>query len=276
MKKRVCLFLFVFFSFFAFSSETTGKIAVFNTLRLGKSKKNYKMTASVIKDFDIIGLLEVMNRSGVEKLIKELEIETGKKWNYYLSPYPVGESSYKEYYAYIWQDKRVKFVKERGYYQSENKEFSREPYGVDFKIEEFDFTLVLVHIIFGKEERRRRGEIFKLNKVYDFFQNSDSNENDIIIAGDFNMSALDESFENLLNHKDKIICVIDPIIKTTLGKSGLSSSYDNMFLSTIHTWEFTGESGAVDFSEEKYKERKESISDHLPIFIEVEIVKDDD
>jgi len=276
MKRIGYVLLFILLSFSTFSEGTIGKIAVFNTLKLGKNKKNYQMTASVIKDFDLIGLLEVMNRSGVEKLVKELENETGEKWDYYLSPYPVGESSYKEYYAYLWQSKKAKFLKERGYYQSENKEFSREPYGIDFKIGKFDFTLVLVHIVFGKEERRRRGEIFKLGKVYDYFQDLDPKENDIIIAGDFNMPALDESFENLLNHRDKIIYVIDPVIKTTLGKNGLSSSYDNMFLSNIHTWEFTGESGAVDFSEEKYKERKDNISDHLPIFIEVEISKDDD
>lgn len=274
--KKIGNIVLVFFllSFGVLSS--TANIASFNALRLGNSQKNYPMTASVLADFDLIGLQEVMNQKGVEKLVYFLEKETKEKWDYHISPYSVGESSYKEYYAYIWKTNKVTFLQERGFYTSEFKEFSREPYGADFKIGEFDFTYVLIHIVFGKDESRRRGEIFKMHKVYDYFQDMDSNENDIIIAGDFNMPALDESFENLLKHKDEIIYIIDPIMKTTLGKSGLSSSYDNIFLSNIHIQEFTGYSGSIDFTEGKYDDRKKNISDHLPIFFQVDTSVDDD
>ncbi|MDR3259634.1 MAG: endonuclease/exonuclease/phosphatase family protein [Fusobacteriaceae bacterium] len=270
--KKILLILSIL-SFVSFSD--TAKIASFNTLRLGKNNKDYKLMANVISQFELVGLVEVMNKNGLENLVRALEKKTGEKWGYHISPYSVGNSEYKEYYGYVWKKDKVKFIKESGFYPGEN-EYSREPYGAGFKIGSFDFTLILVHIIFGKEESRRRGEIFKLNKVYDYFQNQDLDENDIIIAGDFNFIAFDESFENLLNHKDKIIYALDPVIKTTLGANKLSSSYDNIFLSLIHTDEFTGKSGAVDFTDEKYKEMKEKISDHLPIFIEVDILEDDD
>ncbi|MGF6907316.1 endonuclease/exonuclease/phosphatase family protein [Fusobacterium sp. PH5-44] len=268
------ILMFLLLSFIALAS--TSNIASFNVLRLGNSQKNYPMTASVLADFDLIGLQEVMNQKGVEKLVYFLEKETKEKWDYHISPYSVGESSYKEYYAYIWKANKVVFLKERGFYSGETKEFSREPYGADFKIGEFDFTYVLIHIVFGKDESRRRSEIFKMHKVYDYFQNLDNDENDIIIAGDFNMPALDESFENLLGHKDEIIYIIDPVMKTTLGKNGLSSSYDNIFLSNKYTQEFTGYSGSIDFTEGKYGDRKKNISDHLPIFFQVNILTDDD
>jgi endonuclease/exonuclease/phosphatase family metal-dependent hydrolase len=270
--KKILLILSIL-SFVSFSS--TAKIASFNALRLGESNKDYKLMANVISQFELIGLVEVMNKNGIENLVRALEKETVQKWGYHISPYSVGSSNYKEYYGYVWQKDKVEFIKESGFYPNED-EYSREPYGADFKIGNFDFTLVLVHIIFGKDEAGRRSEIFKLNRVYDHFQNQDLDENDIIIAGDFNFIAFDESFENLLNHKDKIIYVIDPVIKTTLGANKLSSSYDNMFLSLIYTDEFTGKSGAVDFTDERYKEMKEKISDHLPIFIEVDITEDDD
>ena len=257
-------------------SAQEGYIASFNTLRLGRNSKDYILTAQVVELFDIVGLIEVMNEEGVEKLVDTLNDISDEKWDYHISPYPTGNNSYKEYFAYVWKRDKVKFLKERGYYPDDEKKFSRKPYGADFKIGEFDFTFVLAHSIFGKGESARRAEAFRLNEVYDYFQDLDPDENDIILAGDFNLSAFDEAFEKLLMHKDKVIYAINPVIKTTLGQKGLASSYDNMFLSTIYTTEFEGKSGAIDFTQEKYKEMKEKISDHLPIFIVVNIDEDDD
>ena len=96
------------------------------------------------------------------------------------------------------------------------------------------------------------------------------------MAGDFNLSAFDEAFDKLVLHKDKITYVLNPTIKTTLGKNSLASSYDNMFISKIYTGEFNGKSGALDFTNENFREMKERVSDHLPIFIVVDTEKDDD
>ncbi|WP_291256811.1 endonuclease/exonuclease/phosphatase family protein [Fusobacterium sp.] len=270
--KRVILYLLLSFSLFAQEAY----IASFNTLRLGKSQKDYKLLSNVLKNFDIVGLVEVMSVEGLEKLVKELEKESGEKWEYHISPYSVGRHSYKEYYAYVWKKERVNFLQERGFYPDEKDEFERPPYGADFKIDNFDFTMIMVHTIFGKKESQRRAEAFKIDKVYDYFQNLDESENDIIIAGDFNLSAQDEAFENIVKHNDEIIYTVSPKIKTTIGKEKLANSYDNMFLSKIYTQEFDGKSGALDFTKKKYKLMREKISDHLPIFIVVNTEFDDD
>lgn len=253
-----------------------GYIASFNTLRLGKAQKDFNYMSKVLKEFDIIGLIEVMNSVGVEKLVKELEKESGTTWRYHISPYAVGSTSYKEYFAYIWKSDRVEFLEARGFYPDEVKGFERPPYGADFKIDNFDFTFILVHSKFGKKESERRAEAFAMDSVYDYFQGLDENENDIIIAGDFNLSAYDESFEKLLNHSDDIGYAISPRIKTTLGKDKLANSYDNMFLSKIYTSEFKGKSGALDFTKKQYRVMKDKVSDHLPIFIVVDTEFDDD
>lgn len=274
MKKIKLIFIYFLLVAVIFAQE--GYIASFNTLRLGKSQKDYTLMAQTLEMFDIAGLIEVMDVEGVEKLVNALNKISEEKWDYHISPYPVGKNSYKEYFAYVWKKDKVEFLKERGFYKDLENKFARPPYGADFKIGEFDFTFVLVHSIFGKNESLRRAEAFKMNEVYDYFQNMDSKENDIIIAGDFNLSGFDEAFEKLLSHTDKLIYVLNPTIKTTLGKKNLANSYDNMFLSTFYTKEFTGKSGALDFTQGQYRLMKNKISDHLPIFIVVEISKDDD
>ena len=271
MKKMLLILVFCMTSFLSFAEEAY--IASFNILRLGDdTNKNLVKTAQIIAPFDIIGLVEVIHKDGVENLVKVLNKETKEKWEYHISPYGVGSRKHKEFFAYVYKKNKVKFIKSEGFYKNGKSTLLREPYGATFKINKFDFTFVLVHTIYGKDEASRKAENFKMVKVYDYFQDRDKREKDIIIAGDFNLYALDESFKPLLKHKD----VLDTSIKTTLSPRGRANSYDNMFLSTKYTQEFTGVSGAIDFAEGNYAEMRKTISDHLPIFIVVETSEDDD
>jgi len=275
------IFIYFLISFSVFSQEAY--IASFNSLHLGWDKnKDYKSIPEFLSLFDLIGLQEVMKKDGVKKLTAELEKTTGEKWKYLISDYSVGSKRYREYYAYIWKDDKVKLVnKKRGFYKSSKesegkREYMRKPYGADFKIGEFDFTYVLCHVVYGDSIRERRAEAYLLDKVYTYFQDIDENEQDILIGGDFNLPAYDDSFRRLFSHEDQIFYGIDPVNKTTIGKRGLSNSYDNIFYSYKHTKEFTGNSGVIDFTRGNYSEVRKSISDHLPVFIEVDTTEDDD
>ena len=251
-------------------------IASFNILRLGASKKDMPQTAKILQGFDIVGLVEVINRDGVEELVDELNKQGNEKWDYHISPFGVGSSKYKEYFAYVYKKDKVKFIKSEGFYKNGKSPLLREPYGATFQIGNFDFTFVLVHTIYGNNESQRKAENFKMVDVYNYFQDRDEKENDIFIAGDFNLYALDESFKPLYKHADKITYAIDPAIKTTIGAKGRANSYDNFFFSQKYSQEFTGSSGALDFSGDNPKLMREIISDHIPVFIVVETSKDDD
>lgn len=276
MKKILTIF-FIFISLAVYGSpEGKAYIGSFNALRLGESKKDYKELSNILVLLDIIGLQEVSNREGVETLVDELSKNTNEKWDYHISPYPVGTKKYKEYYAYIWKKDKVNFIKPRGFYKDKGDKFIREPYGADFKIGEFDFTFVIIHAVYGKNKSVRIAEAMNLPKVYDYFQNLDEKENDIIIGGDFNLSVRSEGFSNLLNHKDKIINCISPNMKTTIGTKGYANQYDNIFISQVYTKEFTGRSGGIDTANGNYKKTRELISDHIPVFIEADTSKDDD
>ena len=279
MKKGKLLLSIIFALFFSLSvlsSADEAYIASFNILRLGAAKKDMVQTAKILKGFDIVGLVEVINRDGVEELVDELNKQSDEKWDYHISPFGVGSSKYKEYFAYVYKKDKVKFIKSEGFYKNGKSSLLREPYGATFQIGNFDFTFVLVHTIYGNNESQRKAENYKMVDVYNYFQDRDEKENDILIAGDFNLYALDESFRPLYKHADKITYAIDPAIKTTIGAKGRANSYDNFFFSQKYSQEFTGSSGALDFSGDNPKLMREIVSDHIPVFIVVETSKDDD
>ena len=279
MKKGKLLLSIIFALFFSLSVLSLADeayIASFNILRLGAAKKDMVQTAKILEGFDIVGLVEVINRDGVEELVDELNKQSDEKWDYHISPFGVGSSKYKEYFAYVYKKDKVKFIKSEGFYKNGKSSLLREPYGATFQIGNFDFTFVLVHTIYGNNESQRKAENYKMVDVYNYFQDRDEKENDILIAGDFNLYALDESFRPLYKHADKITYAIDPAIKTTIGAKGRANSYDNFFFSQKYSQEFTGSSGALDFSGDNPKLMREIVSDHIPVFIVVETSKDDD
>ena len=274
--KLLSIIFALFFSLSVLSLADEAYIASFNILRLGAAKKDVVQTAKILKGFDIVGLVEVINRDGVEELVDELNKQSDEKWDYHISPFGVGSSKYKEYFAYVYKKDKVKFIKSEGFYKNGKSSLLREPYGATFQIGNFDFTFVLVHTIYGNNESQRKAENYKMVDVYNYFQDRDEKENDILIAGDFNLYALDESFRPLYKHADKITYAIDPAIKTTIGVKGRANSYDNFFFSQKYSQEFTGSSGALDFSGDNPKLMREIVSDHIPVFIVVETSKDDD
>ncbi|WYW09419.1 endonuclease/exonuclease/phosphatase family protein [Fusobacterium nucleatum] len=274
--KLLSIIFVLFFILSTLSLADEAYIASFNILRLGAAKKDMVQTAKILKGFDIVGLVEVINRDGVEELVDELNKQSDEKWDYHISPFGVGSSKYKEYFAYVYKKDKVKFIKSEGFYKNGKSSLLREPYGATFQIGNFDFTFVLVHTIYGNNESQRKAENYKMVDVYNYFQDRDEKENDILIAGDFNLYALDESFRPLYKHADKITYAIDPAIKTTIGAKGRANSYDNFFFSQKYSQEFTGSSGALDFSGDNPKLMREIVSDHIPVFIVVETSKDDD
>lgn len=281
---KIIIFILVITNIFA---SEGGLIASFNTLHLGWKGKSYYKQAEVLKDFDIVALQEVMKQDGLKRLVKELERVSGEEWLYHMSKEGLGRSNrYREHYAFIYKKEKVQFIKSLGTYKELNDEFIREPYGAMFKINNFDFVLVNNHSIFGDRKADRQGEALELLNVYEYFQNLAGDEKDIILLGDFNLPAYDDSFADLFKSSYEIFYAIDPTNLTTVGKSSLSSSYDNIFYSYLYTKEYTGRNGVLDFTSfDKYIEKygddrflvlRKELSDHLPVYIEVDTSYDDD
>ena len=70
--KLLSVIFALFFRLSILSLADEAYIASFNILRLGSAKKNMIQTAKILQGFDIVGLVEVINRDGVEELVDEL------------------------------------------------------------------------------------------------------------------------------------------------------------------------------------------------------------
>ena len=251
-------------------------LASFNVLRLGEKEKDYRTLAKIISKFDIIGLEEVMNEKGLKKLRGYLEKETKSKWEYFISENSVGSENYREYYGYIYKKDLIDEQKPLGFYDEKNEnEFMREPYGMYFKVKNFDFVFILAHSIFGDKEKQRVIEASNYINVYEYFMKK-SKETDIIIAGDFNLPGNDFGFRNL-----KLRYNVEPLLDadvelTTFSDMKLVSSYDNFFINKDYTQEYTGKKGVYNYLKNNNKYMKQYISDHLLIFSEYNINEDRD
>lgn len=215
-----------------------------------------------------------MDLRSLKKLNRRLNKETNQKWEYILSPKLLGSQEYKEYYAFIFKSSIIDDYEILGVYKNgESKEFIRDPFAVKFRSNKFDFVLINVHSIFGKNKKERRKEARNYENVYRYFRNI-SNEEDIILLGDFNLSSNDKAF-NDLKENFNLKALIDPrLFKTTISEKKLVNTYDNMFFNRNKLKEYTKRYGVYDFTKNNNKEIIKYISDHLLIFAEFENSKD--
>lgn len=248
------------------------QIATYNLYRLGwaESELKFEQLAENMKNFDLIGVTEVMNQTGTKspyyglhRLKFYLEQKTGEPWAFWVSERSAGNSpQYQEYYAYFWKSRKISLERTLGFYAEQNSyQFIREPYGAVFKAGVFDFTLVLSHIIYGEAKWERQYEVRQLDLAYQYFQEKNGAENDVIILGDFNLPASDSAFAKLWN-QDEFTYALNPKSCTTC-----CNSYDNILYSRIYTKEIQGEAKVYPAS---------WISDHRPVYALFEAELDDD
>ena len=254
MKRFISIIFLVLSVSFAFSQELL--VATYNILRLGDGTKDYPTLASVVSHFDVLGAIEVMDTSGMER-VKEYLPES---WSYGVSEKSVGTKKYKEYFGYFFNNNSVT-VEPLGFYPNISSEFIRPPYGIKVtsKSSGISFNLVICHLIFGNSSAERIREAQSLGKVYSYFESKTGNTKTTIIAGDFNL----ESIKNFKSLTDLGLPEVSTMKKTTLGVTSTSNDYDHMFVgrnikpriveSDVYYW-------TTDWNTRK------TVSDHFPVY----------
>jgi len=276
-------------------------IASWNLTNFGVQKRkqdHLKIMAEIISPFDIVAVQEIADNLGdFHKLLNLL----GNKWDMVYSD----TAGNKERLAFLYRtDRAIRTgltaeLAMRGYERrqisiqvsTDDPEgdtfdgFNRNPYMVNFLADQFECTMVNVHLYWSNMIWRRL-ETMALGKWAKSRVNKDyPPNNDIILIGDFNMPEAkpgDKIFEEL----DKVGLQI-PKYGTQLVGSNLAgdADYDELaFFPRRTKSNFTGNMGVFDFDKELFpalwksedREQREKfyqyvryyIADHRPIWAE--------
>ena len=230
--------------------------------------------AQTLIDYDFIAIVEVRDEAVLRRTEQLLE-EGGRDYDYLMSP-PVG-AKVKERYAFLFDRGMVRVIEDGEVFPDPNDAFLREPYFASFRVGEFDFTVIAVHIIWGNSVVQRRHEVQELASVYQAVQAANGAEQDVILLGDFNRNPDDpEAYRPLLD-----IPMMTQLFQLP-QKSHVkdTSLYDNIFFQMHHLTEYTGDSGIDRFDETDFGNDDAAaslaVSDHRPVWGTFHTANDDD
>ena len=233
-----------------------------------------RQICQTIMDYDFIALIELRD----ENILKRTEamLETmGKDYDYQISD-EVGRGV-KERYAFLYDRSNVKVVEAGEIFPDPDDVFIREPYYATFASGQFDFTIIAVHVIWGNTVGARREEIKKLAHVYEYVQQMNPSEQDVLLVGDFNREPDDLKSYGQLRSITSMISLFDLPLKSHVEDTSL---YDNIWFQSDHTREYKDISGIDRFDETDFgnddSQAKLAVSDHRPVWAEFRTTQDDD
>jgi endonuclease/exonuclease/phosphatase family metal-dependent hydrolase len=255
--------------------------------------------AEIISRFDVVAIQEL--RGNLDALRLTLSI-LGRNWGLILTDVTKGDPGNDERMGFLFDTRRVnlsglacEIVIDEAYLKDRSrnlleKQFARTPYAVGFQSLQKRFTLVSLHVQWGKadtEEERRKKRIPELQAIADWMHEWAEDENawdsNLIVLGDFNIVGKDRDLLKAFSSTG--LAIPDDLMElprtlSGIGKLGEERLYDQI------AWFKDGKGltgldrhyqrgGNFDFSEfaMKYlnlrpKKLSWRISDHLPLWVE--------
>jgi len=263
-------------SFRDFDNSIT--LASFNIQVFGKSKRSkpgvMRILTGIVSSYDITAIQEFRDKEmkTLPIFVDQINSRSEKTFSYVGSP-RLGRTNSKERYGFVFDVNRVRQIGRAYVWPDPEDIFEREPFIVQFKSGNFDYTLVNVHI----KPKDATREIMALETVVNDILIS-NNERDVIVLGDFNADG-DYFNENISGgiRSNFYTWVIDDSVDTTLARSDYT--YDRIvFLTQFTTEDFKGTSGVFRFDEfynlDPVSAKK--VSDHYPIYAEFYTNRDSD
>ena len=236
-----------------------------------------KAIARTIADYDFIAIVELRDET-VLKRTQKILAQMGNAYQYQFSP-AVGRGS-KERYAFLYKSNLVSVVKRGELYPDAadgKDDFSRDPYWATFRAGQFDFSVIVVHVIWGDTVAPRKAEVRALADVYRYVQEVNGTEEDVLLVGDFNRNPNDaESYSRLLAIPS-MTRLFELPQKSHIRDSSL---YDNIYFQMNAVTEYLGRSGIDKFDETDFgnddKDANLAVSDHRPVWAVFSLIQDDD
>ena len=155
--------------------------------------------AQTLADYDFIAIVELRDEVVLQRTQRIL-LQMGQAYDYEFSP-AVGRGV-KERYAFLYKKDRVSVVSPGELYPDAADgldNFSRDPYWATFRAGEFDFSVIAVHVIWGDTVGPRKSEVRALADVYQYVQEANGDEEDVLLVGDFNRNPTDtEAYSRIM------------------------------------------------------------------------------
>ncbi|MBU6173157.1 MAG: endonuclease/exonuclease/phosphatase family protein [Planctomycetes bacterium] len=253
-------------------------VATFNIQAFGRSKMEKpgmpERLGEIIRQFDVVAIQEVRDKSQetIPSLMRYIN-STGARYDYLISP-PLGRTSSKEQYVYIFDTNTVVSSQQATYLVQDDRDLlHREPLVARFvtkvppNVPRFSFTLVNIHTD-PDEVSQELPVMDTVLKSVRYFEYKDAMEDDVLLLGDLN--AEPRQF-GPLGQLPGIMWVISQEPTNTRR----TKIYDNIIFDRVLTNEFTGRAGVLDLGE-MFGLRTEQvleISDHLPVWAEFSIME---
>ena len=264
MKKILLLFvLFISYQAHAIS------FCAWNIENLGQSKSPAEIQVMVqtLKDFDIVGIEEVVAGPGgaqaVGRLVDALN-RSGAKWDYRISdPTTQKAGSHKqERYAFLWKPSKVNMIGRAILEPTYEAEIEREPYMGVFQAGTKTFRVFIFHAITKSQQPETEIKYFKfLPDLYPQYP--------IIFAGDFNCPERHSVF-NPLKSKGYTPALVNQktsLKMTCINNDCLASEFDNILYKPTEFHVI--KKGIVPFYQTTATfDQARAVSDHVPVFIE--------
>ena len=246
------------------------KLAAWNIRIFSDNSRNdaeLQKIAQTLIDYDFIAISELRDEV-VLKRTQRILLQMGKMYDYQFSP-AVGRGV-KERYAFLYKRNLVSVVKQGELYPDAadgKDDFSRDPYWATFRAGAFDFSVIVVHVIWGDTVGPRKAEVRALADVYRYVQEANGTEEDVLLVGDFNRNPNDTEAYSQILAIPSMVRLFELPQKSHIRDSSL---YDNIFFQTDFVKEYLGRSGIDRFDETDFgnddKAANLAVSDHRPVW----------
>ena len=255
-------------------------VAAWNIRILSDNSRNdselHKIAQTLI-DYDFIAISELRDEAVLKRTQKILS-QMGKMYQYQLSP-AVGRGV-KERYAFLYKRDLVSVVNQGELYPDAadgKDDFARDPYWATFRAGAFDFSVIVVHVIWGDTVGPRKAEVSALADVYRYVQEANGTEEDVLLVGDFNRNPNDTEAYSRIMAIPSMVRLFELPQKSHVRDSSL---YDNIFFQSDYVTEYLGTSGIDKFDETDFGNDDQAanlaVSDHRPVWAVFGIEIDDD
>jgi deoxyribonuclease-1-like protein len=259
--------IIVFFLFVSFLTTSQIKMLSWNLQNFGKSKTDneIKFIADIVKDYDVVAIVEVVAGYGGAQAVARLADELnrkGSKWEYVISEPTSGTGKTSERYAFLWKPHKLKRTGEARLEEKYHSVMDREPYYATFEASGKKFSLAAFHAVPKSKQPEREIKYFK-------FIIEDHADKNLIICGDFNCPQSHNVFNPIkgLGYSATLLYNKTTLKQEVKNGESLASEFDNIFYDTNKVKAVRA--GIVHF----YKafptlKLARQLTDHVPVYLE--------